>query len=121
MTDKETPRRWLSARRMFKKYDGLIFNPAVWEEKESADRAREYAKMFFDDIVDEAFSKTKSRKSNSYKELYDILLEQDDKWRQVIAYALEKYEWCPLKPDTVIRLAKKVIPQLAMIQKGDFR
>ena len=114
------PSEFLNARRLFKKYDELMFNPDAWKDDGLA-QASVYAKQLFDELIDEAYAKTVARKSETYADLYNVLLEQDQKWKDLIARAIRKYEWCPLKNDTVMKLSKTVVPQLKMVEKGDFR
>lgn len=114
------PSEFLNARRLFKKYDKLMFNPDAWKDDGLA-QASIYAKQLFDELIDEAYAKTVARKSETYADLYNVLLEQDQKWKDLIARAIRKYEWCPLKTDTVMKLSKTVVPQLKMVEKGDFR
>ena len=114
------PSEFLNARRLFKKYDELMFNPDAWKDDGLA-QASIYAKQLFDELIDEAYAKTVARKSETYADLYNVLLEQDQKWKDLIARAIRKYEWCPLKNDTVMKLSKTVVPQLKMVEKGDFR
>lgn len=114
------PSEFLNARRLFKKYDELMFNPDAWKDDDLA-QASVYAKQLFDELIDEAYAKTVARKSETYADLYNVLLEQDQKWKDLIARAIRKYEWCPLKKDTVMKLSKTVVPQLKMVEKGDFR
>ena len=114
------PSEFLNARRLFKKYDELMFNPDAWKDDGLA-QASVYAKQLFDEHIDEAYAKTVARKSETYADLYNVLLEQDQKWKDLIARAIRKYEWCPLKKDTVMKLSKTVVPQLKMVEKGDFR
>lgn len=114
------PSEFLNARRLFKKYDELMFNPDAWKDDGLA-QASVYAKQLFDELIDEAYAKTVARKSETYADLYNVLLEQDQKWKDLIARAIRKYEWCPLKKDTVMKLSKTVVPQLKMVEKGDFR
>ncbi len=114
------PSEFLNARRLFKKYDELMFNPDAWKDDGLA-QASVYAKQLFDELIDEAYAKTVARKSETYADLYNVLLEQDQKWKDLIARAIRKYEWCPLKKDTVMKLSKTVVPKLKMVEKGDFR
>ena len=97
-----------------------MFNPDAWKDDGLA-QASIYAKQLFDELIDEAYAKTVARKSETYADLYNVLLEQDQKWKDLIARAIRKYEWCPLKSDTVMKLSKTVVPQLKMVEKGDFR